>query len=292
MKQRAGLVLVLLAGAIWGTMGVFVRQLNDAGLFAFEVSQARITIGLAFVGLYLLVFDRQKLKIRLRDLWCFFGTGICSLMMFSWCYYTGMQLTSLSVMGVLLYTAPVFVMLMSAVLFREKLTKGKLLALVMTVAGCCLVSGIGTDTQLSVQGLLLGLGSGFGYALYSIFSRFAINRGYDSWTITFYTFLFCAAGCAFLTDWPLIAGTLAADPGVLIWMVLMGMSTGFLSYVLYTKGLQTMESSRASIVASIEPVVATVMGVVIYAEPLGILNVIGILLVLGGIVVLSIWEKA
>ena len=99
----------------------------------------RVLPSASFVGLYLLLFDRQKLRLRPRDIWCFAGSGICSLMLFSWCYFTGMQAASRAVMAVLLYTAPVFVMLMSSVFFREKLTGAKLTALVLCLAGCVLV---------------------------------------------------------------------------------------------------------------------------------------------------------
>ena len=64
---------------------------------------------LVLVGLYLLIFARDKLRVRLRDLWCFAGTGIVSLLLFSWCYFSGMQEASLSVMAVLLYTSPAFI---------------------------------------------------------------------------------------------------------------------------------------------------------------------------------------
>ena len=196
MKTWKATGCVLLAGIFWGSMGLFVRQLNAAGLYAIDVMQLRVLLSAIFVGLYLLLFDRQKLRLRPRDIWCFAGSGICSLMLFSWCYFTGMQAASLAVMAVLLYTAPVFVMLMSIVFFREKLTGAKLTALVLCLAGCVLVSGVGSSERLGLRGLLLGLGAGFGYALYSIFGRCAIDRGYSSWTITFYTFVFCSLGCA------------------------------------------------------------------------------------------------
>ena len=122
MKTWKATGCVLLAGIFWGSMGLFVRQLNAAGLYAIDVMQLRVLASAIFVGLYLLLFDRQKLRLRPRDIWCFAGSGICSLMLFSWCYFTGMQAASLAVMAVLLYTAPVFVMLMSIVFFREKLT--------------------------------------------------------------------------------------------------------------------------------------------------------------------------
>lgn len=177
MKQSKSALCVLLAGTLWGSMGLFVRKLNAVGLYALDIVQLRIAISLVLVGLYLLIFARDKLRVRLRDLWCFAGTGIVSLLLFSWCYFSGMQEASLSVMAVLLYTSPAFIVLLSVLLFRETLTRQKLLALVLTFAGCCLVSGLGSGSAVSMKGLLLGLGSGFFYALYSIFSRYAIERG-------------------------------------------------------------------------------------------------------------------
>ena len=288
MKKSLPTLCVLTAATLWGSMGLFVRRLNAAGLYALEVTQLRILVGLVLVGAYLAVFHRDMLRVRLRDLWCFAGSGICSLLFFSYCYFTGMTMTSLSVICVLLYTAPVFVMLLSVLLFRERMTRSKLLALLLTFAGCCLVSGLGGETHLSGAALLLGLGSGFFYGLYSIFSRYAIQRGYSSWTITFYTFAFCTAACLFLSDWGSITSTVSAAPSLLIWIVLLGLVTAFFPYLLYTRGLEQMESSRAAILASLEPAVATLLGVLVLHEPLTISNAAGIVLVLGGIAVLSL----
>lgn len=287
MKQSKSALCVLLAGTLWGSMGLFVRKLNAVGLYALDIVQLRIAISLVLVGLYLLIFARDKLHVRLRDLWCFAGTGIVSLLLFSWCYFSGMQEASLSVMAVLLYTSPAFIVLLSVLLFREMLTRQKLLALVLTFAGCCLVSGLGSGSAVSMKGLLLGLGSGFFYALYSIFSRYAIERGYGSWTITFYTFLFCLLASAPLAHWDLIAQALSSDASVPVYALLMGLLTGFLAYIFYTKGLEGMESSRAGILASVEPVVGTIIGTLVFHEPLPVQSVLGIALVLGGIVVLG-----
>lgn len=287
MKQSKSALCVLLAGTLWGSMGLFVRKLNAVGLYALDIVQLRIAISLVLVGLYLLIFARDNLRVRLRDLWCFAGTGIVSLLLFSWCYFSGMQEASLSVMAVLLYTSPAFIMLLSVLLFRETLTRQKLLALVLTFTGCCLVSGLGSGSAVSMKGLLLGLGSGFFYALYSIFSRYAIERGYGSWTITFYTFLFCLLASAPLAHWGLIAQALSSDASVPVYALLMGLLTGFLAYIFYTKGLEGMESSRAGILASVEPVVGTIIGTLVFHEPLPVQSVLGIALVLGGIVVLG-----
>ena len=103
MKQSKAAILVLLAGALWGSMGVFVRRLNAAGLYAMDVVLARMLSALLFMGIFMLLFSRESFRIRLKDLWCFLGSGIVSLLLFSLCYFSGMQEASLSVMAVLLF---------------------------------------------------------------------------------------------------------------------------------------------------------------------------------------------
>lgn len=290
MKNKA-LIAVLAAGAFWGTMGFFARSLYAAGFGPLEVAQTRITTGLVFVGLYILLFNRSLFRVKWKDMWCFLGTGIVSLLLFSTCYFSALNYTSLAVAAILLYTAPFFVMLMSLLLFKEKMNGKKVLALILAFAGCVLVSGVGGDETFSWIGILLGLGSGFFYALYSIFGRYAINRGYGAWTMTFYTFLFCSIGCAFLCDWSVIGTSFSADGSVGLWVLGLGFVTAFLPYVLYSIGLENMESSKASILASVEPVVSALFGVFVFHESLSVWGILGILMVLGAIVVLNVKFK-
>lgn len=290
MKNKA-LAAVLAAGTFWGTMGFFARSLYSAGFGPLEVAQTRITTGLVFVGLYILLFNRNLFKVKLKDIWCFLGTGIVSLLLFSTCYFSALNYTSLAVAAILLYTAPFFVMLLSLLLFKEKMNGKKVLALLLAFAGCVLVSGVGGDTAFSWKGILLGLGSGFFYALYSIFGRYAINRGYGAWTMTFYTFLFCSIGCAFLSDWQVIGGVMAESSANVFWVLGLGFVTAFLPYVLYSTGLEHMESSKASILASVEPVVSALFGVFVFHETLTLWGILGIVLVLGAIVILNVKLK-
>ena len=290
MKNKA-LAAVLAAGTFWGTMGFFARILYAAGFGPLEVAQTRITTGLILVGLYILLFNRSQFKVKLKDIWCFLGTGIISLLLFSTCYFSALNYTSLAVAAILLYTAPFFVMLLSLLLFKEKMNSKKVLALILAFTGCVLVSGVGGDTVFSWKGILLGLGSGFFYALYSIFGRYAINRGYGAWTMTFYTFLFCSIGCAFLSDWQVIGGVMAESGANILWVLGLGFVTAFLPYVLYSTGLAHMESSKASILASVEPVVSALFGVFVFHETLSLWGVLGIAMVLGAIIVLNVKGK-
>lgn len=287
-----GTVLVLLAAACWGIIGLFVRRLSGAGLGVWEISLTRMGVGLLAIGVYLGLFHRDRLRIRLRDLWCFAGAGILSLMCMNFCYNQAVQVTSLAIAGTLLYTAPTFVMLMSLVFFREPMTKTKLLALVLAFAGCALVSGIARGhLALTPRALLLGLGSGLSYALYSIFSRFALDRGYDSWTITFYSFAVCVLGCLCFSHPGQIVSAAAAQPALLIPMLLLGLITGFAAFVLYTAGLRHLEAGRASVIASFELVFGAIVGLIAYGERIGLDALAGIVLILIAVGVLSVGAK-
>lgn len=292
-KRTAGRVgcplLVLAAGSLWGLMGLLVRSLNEAGLSSMEICFVRAIIAFICMLAGLLLLDRKALKIRLKDIWCFVGTGAFSVTFFNYCYFKTMTLTSLSVAAVLLYTSPAFVMLLSAVLFKEKLTRQKAAALILAFAGCCFVSGIvGGAGALSLKGILYGLGAGFGYALYSIFGRYALERNYSSITISFYTFLFAALSSVFFVDSGKVLSTVGSSFQFGVRTVFLVLLVTLIPYLSYTGGLKGMENGTASVLASIEPVVATLVGILVYHEKMNIWNLLGICLVLGSIVLINI----
>lgn len=286
MAKKRYTAAVIAAGTLWGFMGFFRRTLDTMGLSASNCIAVRCIVAAILFAITMLIADRKAFKIKLRDAWCFVGCGIVSLLVFGLCYFKAMDYMSLSNAAILLYTAPCFVIIISAVLFKEKITPKKIAAMLMAFAGCCLVSGIGTGDEISAIGLALGLCSGLCYALYSIFSRFAINRGYSAFTINFYSCLLAGIGATAVggTDFiPLISLT----PSNLLFAVATGLVTCFLPYLLYTYGLIGIENGKASIMASIEPVVATLCGVFIYNEGLTVMSTVGILLVLSAIVLLK-----
>lgn len=281
VMRRAAPFFILLAGALWGSMGLFVRRLNRAGLSSLEIVALRAVVTFAALLLFLLICDRKLLKIRLKDVWCFLGTGICSIVFFNYCYFKAITMTSLSVAAVLLYTAPAMVMVMSYFLFHERFTKVKVLALALTFLGCVLVTGIaGSSDTLSSSGILVGLGAGFGYALYSIFGKFAIERGYHSLTISFYTFLAAAAGAIPLADIKTLGNVVMKDCSMFLFALVFGLISTVIPYLTYTIGLKYMENSKASIIASVEPVVATLLGILVFHESMTFSGLLGMLLVL------------
>lgn len=289
MKKSISSIMVILAAVLWGTMGIWVRHMESYGFTSMELVLIRCIGTAVLMTLFLLIYNRSLFKIRLKDIWCFFGTGVISIVFFSYCYFTTITLTNLSVAAVLLYTAPAFVAVMSAIFFKERMTLGKLLALLAALIGCVFVSGIlkGNFT-LPLSGLLLGLGSGIGYALYSIFGRFAINRGYHSFTITLYTFYLALPGALFLAKPGVMLAKLATHPESAFYALGVVVVTTVLPYIFYTLGLSGMEAGRASILACVEPLTASVIGIVLYKEVPDAITLIGILLVLSATVFVNI----
>ena len=282
-------LLVLASGCLWGCMGLLVRRLNSYGMDAMEIAWLRVAVAFLFMFLGVLVLKPSLLRIRWKDLWCFAGTGICSLSVFTVAYFYTMELTSLSVAAVLLYTAPAFVTAMSFFLFNETINRQKVIALCMAFVGCILVTGVLTSTPaLTGAGILCGLLSGFGYALYSIFSRYAMQRGYGSITITVYTFLMASIALLPIIKVQHIGACLIGKGiGGIGWTVLMIFLVTVAPYLCYTKGLTGMENGRASVIASIEPVMATVIGILVFGESNSAMTWVGILLVIGSIGLIS-----
>lgn len=291
--KKLAVLFVLIAGTLWGCIGIFVRRYNALGLSSMQTVVVRMVIASVIFTLFVLIYKPRLFKIRLKDLWCFLGSGVISVGFFTYCYFTSIELSSLSVAAVLLYTAPAFVMLFSLIFFKEKMTAAKAISLVLAVLGCAMTTGvIGGALTVTLSGFLFGLGSGICYALYSIFSRFALDRGYEPFTITLYTFLFAAASCLAVTDVRPVIDIVFADVGSVLYAILFALVSCVLPYVFYTFGLKYISASAASIIATVEPVVATVVGALIFGEPLAVpFGYLGVALVFLSVVLINVKFK-
>ena len=276
---------VLLGASLWGLIGLFNRRLTAGGFSAQSIVTVRNLGGFLVLALVLLLTDRQALKVKLRHLPIFFGTGVVSVVFFTLCYFRCQQIASLAVAAILLYTAPAFVVLLSALIFRERITRRKLVALLLAFLGCVFVSGIlQGGLSLSGTGLLMGVASGFFYGLYSIFAPFALKH-YQPLTVIYYTFVFAGLGSLPLLRTEEVAPALHSLPllGSVAGLVLIAT---VLPYLFYTRGLAGVESGRAAILASVEPIVAALVGVVAFGEPLGLGVVLGLACILATVFLL------
>ena len=281
-------LFIMAAASLWGSIGIFIKTLTAAGFSPMQLVTFRTLISMTLIFLFLLWKDPQKLKIRLRDIWMFIGTGLFSFVFFNYFYFISVQRNGLSVASVLLYTAPFFVFLLSVLLFREKVTPLKVGTLILALTGCLLVSGAleNQSGMMDLFGLLAGVLSGLGYGLYSIFGKFALGR-YDTVTITFYTFLFGTLGAFPLAGMGQVPAMIDSF-SILINILLLAVLITILPFSLYTLGLSGTEPSKAAVLATVEPLVATFFGLLLYQESLGLMKALGILAVIGAAVIINL----
>ncbi len=288
---------MLLAAVLWGALGIWVRKLNSAKLGSWEITFFRCVGMVTVLGIYGvirgLITKKWIFAVRLKDFWCFLGTGLVSILFFNYCYMTTISRTSLSVAALLLYTSPAFVLVFSAFCFKEKMNGRKYIALLMALAGLVCVSGILTGgMSVGVVDFFIGIGAGLGYGLYSIFGRYALMRGYSSVTISFYTFLVAGIGILPLADVGRAFRTVSDDTGLLPYVLGLILVCTVVPYLSYTAGLSRMENGNAAIAACVEPVAATLIGLVWFHESIGLPEILGIVLILGSTVVVNLKGKS
>ena len=289
MSERKATLAVLAAGILWGCISLFLHPLAALGLSSLQLVAIRCLLAFLMLAGFLAVRCPQLLRLRLRDVLVLLGTGLVSLLLFSWCYFGAIEAAGVSVAVVLLYTSPVFILLLSAVLFAEPLTRRKLLALALTAAGCVFVTGVlSSGKSISLRALLLGLGSGLFYALYSIFGRIAL-RALDTMTITVYTFLFASAGAValcLLQRNPVPFSAALCPQGIPAALGL-ALFSCVLPYLFYTIGLSGIETGRAAILATVEPAVGALIGFLVWREAVTAQKLLGIALIFSSILLLA-----
>ena len=189
-KQIVAYACILGAAFLWGIIGIWNRCLMDSGVSPTSIVVIRNIGSMLLLSAIFAVKDRSMFRVKREHLKYFFGTGVVSVVLFTCCYFTCQRVCSLAVASILLYTAPSFVVLLSALLWKEPINSRKIVALLLTLLGCAMVCGVFSgELTVSLTGILLGLGSGFFYALYSIFGRYALAH-YSSMTVTVWTFIF------------------------------------------------------------------------------------------------------
>lgn len=284
-KRAPASAAILAAAALWGMIGLWNRTLMAAGLSPLSIVVVRNLGGMLLLAAFFAVKDRSVFRVERRHLKYFLGTGVVSVVFFTVCYFSCQKLCSLAAASILLYTAPSFVVILSAVLWKEPVTGKKLLALGLTLLGCACVCGVFSGgLSVTIPGVLLGLGSGFFYALYSIFGRYALAH-YGPMTVTVWTFLFAGPASLVLLRPERMAAALGSPRQWLLSLGLVVFST-VAPYILYTRGLARVESGKASIMASLEPAAAALVGILAFGEPLSPLSLTGILCVLAGVYIL------
>lgn len=292
-----GVMLVLLAASLWGTLGTlytWAREgfgLQPIAIVFWRAALAALCLAVVLGGVLPLTGKGiTLLRVRRADIPLFVAFGLLGVTAFFIFYIYAVLLTGVAVAVVLLYTSPIFVALMAWRFLGETFTARKVVALALTLAGCVLVARL-FDQSLRIDfvGIACGLGSAITYALYSIFGKLSLRRGYPIATMSLYVFSVGSLGL-------LVVG-LFSDPGQLFAMVdsvgawtlllVLALAQTLGALAAYTAGLKYIEAGAASIIATLEPVVATLLAYFVLNESLLWHQLVGGGLILAAVLLLQ-----
>ena len=290
-SERTGVGMILGAGILWGTIGLFVKQLDACGASPELTSFLRVALAgviMAVLG----VFKKGTgcFRIGRKSLLTCALLGVICHGVYNVLRSVAILRVGVAVSTVLLNVAPVVTLLCSASLFGEKLTAEKYAAVALCVCGCVLasVSGDLSAAFVSIIGLLCAIGSGICYGMTAIFGKLAGEE--DPITISIYSYLFATLFLGlWMQPWN---GLPVLNREILTWSALYALIPTALGYLLYYRGVQLMRApGRVPVIASVETVVAVVLGGAVYGEALSAARMCGIALVLGAILLMNTTRK-
>ena len=285
-ENNKGYVLVFLTGVLWGTIGLFVSEMAKAGSSPELTSFLRMGLGL--VIMLIIICFRHGVKSLMLDAKTFAVCIIIGVLcngIYNICNSLSVIHNGVAVASVLMYTAPIFTALAARILFKERITRRKIFALILNIIGCILVvtGGNFVDFNINLRGVLYGIGAGFCYGMSPIAGKAAASsKRAEPVVIAAWSYFF-AALFIFIFARP--------EFNILNFKILW---IGFLfaviptamAYILYYSALARVKSAaRVPVVASIEPVTAALIGVLIYHESLGLANFAGIAIVIISIMI-------
>jgi len=256
-----GYLLILSAAISWGFIGIFSGLAFSQGLAPMEVAFWRALLAWLCFGSQACLRGETRLDFRdipLLTIFAAFGIAV-----FYISYQYAVKTGGAAFAAVLLYTAPAWVVAFSFLVYRERLTPIKIGAVAMVMLGVYLISRTGGNADAPVKtgplAVVSGLVSGFCYSLYYTAGKY-FSKKYSSANLFLYVLPLGALGILpfveFTEKTPLAWGSLVAVAVV----------STFLANYCYYNGLKYLEAGRASIVATIEPVVAAIAAYLIFGE--------------------------
>lgn len=275
-----GYLYVLAAAVLWGLIGPVSRLALDEGVEPLEIAFWRALLGGACYALHSLWM--RETRVERRDVPAVVGFGIVGVALFYGAYLIAVQTGGAALASVLLYTAPAWVAVFSALFLHERMTGRKVGAVALAVAGVAgiaVAGGAAGGVRLTGMAIFWGLLSGWTYALYYLFGKRYFGRYHPS---TLFMYALPIGALALLPFFRFSPKTATA------WMVLvfLALVPTYTAYLLYGIGLRRVEATRAATVATIEPVVAAIAAYYAWNERLSVVGYLFAGLVIAAVVLM------
>ena len=292
--RKIYLILPILSGIMFGSSGIYVRTLTQNGIDQTTLLFLRFTIAIIPILIAILATDKKLIKARLSDIPLFLvcALSIIGLNLF---YNQSMNTVPLSLAAVLLSLAPIFVLIFAYILFREKITKRKLICMVLAIIGCVLTTGIleNSLSNIPLFGIVSGVGAALFWAVYVMASKKSMENENHTFTILFYAIIFISIVLIPFTNFGQITSFVSINPLMcIIFLVIHSTFSFALPYILSTVSLNYMDSGVSTILISgAEPLAALIFGVLIYSEIPTVLMFCGFILTIIAMMLLTSEKK-
>lgn len=289
MMKKIYLLFPILAGIMFGSTGIFVRTLTENGVDSTTLLFLRFSIAILYMFIAIIISDKSLFKVSKEDIPLFLVCGLCILGL-NLCYNNSINSLTLSLAAILLSTAPVFVLIFEYFMFGEKISSIKVFCVILVLIGCTLVTGLIEENSINISliGILTGLGAAIFWAIYSVSSRKSIDMGKHTFTILFYSLIIIAIVTIPFTHFTQITNFINLNPIPNILFLLLHSLVSFaLPYILITVSLNHLDAGTAVILSSDEPIAAMVFGMIFYLEMPTILMTCGVFITIAALILLS-----
>ena len=287
-KRKAAMLAVVIGATLFGFLGVPIRFFyNEYGLGSIDSVMVRLTFASMFLLLIIGILAHDKLKIRLMDVPILLLFGVFKLMS-DLTFFYAQNTIQLSLATLLQMTAPYFVMLISLILFREKLTAKKIIAMAMASIGAILITGVlFGGIEIEYAGALSALMSGLFFGLFMVGSKVFNDKGLHPAASLFYTMLFADLMILPFVNYGGLVDAMTDFKGLAM-CISLGVVMTLIPYYLYSWSTQFIEPTLASMISVLELVAATAVGFLFFSEGVSVPNIIGITLVISSVIFMNL----
>lgn len=281
-----GYLFIILSAIGYAALPIFIKQGYNLGLTIDVILTIRFLVATIFLAFIMFMgrkgFHSHKAfmpHLLIQGL-LFFGSA--------YCYTLSIKYMTATITNILLYTYPMMVVIMSALIFKEKISLVKWITLLTAFTGCLMVIDVINinSQQISWLGVLYGIGSAVFYAIYNINGQYLSDK-LEPVTISTYTSLVCLLATMVVYS---PSNVLTGYTNLSMWIV--GLGTAIICTVMpllcYQEGLALLGATRSSILSTIEPVLTTILAGIILGESLTISQLGGGILIILGVMILKL----
>ena len=287
MKRSVAIALILGGCFLWACIGISSRALYDAGFSPFQVSAVKSGVTALGIGIVLLMTDISRFKVKKNDIWLIALLGLSKFIQDFLIFY-GQAHISLSLTAMLQLTSPYYVLVFSALIFRERITVGKVICMIIAAVGCVLATGVLNGGENNdVFGIMAAVTAGVAGGVYAMASKGTLNRGYSPETALFYMFAVGAFISLFFCDPVFIVTSAVDDLSILGYMLLLGIVFTLIPHFMNLCAMKHMPITHVMIIGLSEIIFTAIVGMVAFGEFLTASNIIGMVLIVTSIVILE-----